>query len=210
MAKKTKNKLTWLGAGKTKYPSNPEPKIIETFDNKNSKRGYTITFECPEYTSLCPITGQPDFAKITIAYVPDKKCIESKSLKLYIFAYRNVGIFFEAAVNKILEIRLLKVSKDEPMGALDISSSLDKIRKQTDKVKESLSSRRRDRVDPNKLKGFSIVDLAVAFDDNKKEELEEKVRKMNIENKSAKTKMENYTGNRYDLDDVDKEQKAVR
>jgi 7-cyano-7-deazaguanine reductase len=78
-------------------------KILETFSNPNPERDYVIRFECPEFTCLCPKTGQPDFGTIHVEYVPDALCLELKSLKLYIVAYRNVGIFYENAVNRILE-----------------------------------------------------------------------------------------------------------
>ena len=77
--------------------------ILESFPNPKPRRDYEIKFVFPEFTSMCPVTGQPDFATITIAYVPDQRCVEMKSLKLYFFAYRNKGIFYEAAVNAILD-----------------------------------------------------------------------------------------------------------
>jgi 7-cyano-7-deazaguanine reductase len=77
--------------------------ILETFKNPNPGRDYQIKFVFPEFTSLCPVTGQPDFATITITYVPDRFCVEMKSLKLYFFAYRNKGIFYEAVINTILD-----------------------------------------------------------------------------------------------------------
>ena len=77
--------------------------ILEAFDNPRPGRDYQIQFVFPEFTSLCPVTGQPDFATITIRYVPDRFCVEMKSLKLYFFAYRNKGIFYEAVVNTILD-----------------------------------------------------------------------------------------------------------
>ncbi len=75
---------------------------LETFPNPQPDRDYQIAFECPEFTCVCPRTGQPDFAVIRIAYVPDQLCIELKSLKLYLWSYRNEGIFHEAVTNKIL------------------------------------------------------------------------------------------------------------
>ncbi|NQT92648.1 MAG: NADPH-dependent 7-cyano-7-deazaguanine reductase QueF [Lentisphaerae bacterium] len=84
------------------YPDQPDVATLEAFANTHPDREYTIQFECPEFTSLCPITGQPDFGHITIRYVPDKLCLESKSLKIYLFSYRNHGTFHEAAVNDIL------------------------------------------------------------------------------------------------------------
>jgi 7-cyano-7-deazaguanine reductase len=77
--------------------------ILEAFDNPKPDREYEIKFVFPEFTSLCPVTGQPDFATITVTYVPDRHCVEMKSLKLYFFAYRNKGIFYEGVVNTILD-----------------------------------------------------------------------------------------------------------
>ena len=76
---------------------------IELFDNPRSERDYSITINCPEFTSLCPRTGQPDFGEIIIEYCPDKSCIELKSLKFYMQSYRNKGIFYEALTNQILD-----------------------------------------------------------------------------------------------------------
>jgi len=81
---------------------NEKPRL-ELFDNPNPKRDYTITIRCPEFTSVCPKTGQPDFGEIIIEYCPDKLCIELKSLKLYMQSYRNKGIFYEALTNEILD-----------------------------------------------------------------------------------------------------------
>ena len=81
-----------------------KPKVnLETFPNKYPKRSYIITINCPEFTSVCPKTGLPDFGTIIIEYIPDKFCIELKSLKYYLLDYRNKGIFYEMAVNKILD-----------------------------------------------------------------------------------------------------------
>ncbi|HOL94440.1 MAG TPA: preQ(1) synthase [bacterium] len=76
---------------------------IETFDNAYPGRRYTIAITCPEFTSVCPKTGNPDFGTIRIEYIPDKQCIELKSLKIYLFGYRNQGIFYEMVINKILD-----------------------------------------------------------------------------------------------------------
>ena len=76
---------------------------LETFDNTYSDRDYTIEIVCPEFTSVCPKTGQPDFGKLTFTYVPDKKCVELKSLKLYLQRFRNEGIFYEDVTNRILD-----------------------------------------------------------------------------------------------------------
>lgn len=80
-----------------------EQEKIELFDNPHSQRDYVITIRCPEFTSLCPKTGQPDFGEIIVEYCPDKLCIELKSLKLYLQGYRNKGIFYEALTNEILD-----------------------------------------------------------------------------------------------------------
>jgi 7-cyano-7-deazaguanine reductase len=77
--------------------------ILDTFPNPSPRRDYEIEFVFPEFTSVCPVTGQPDFATITIAYTPNRLCVEMKSLKLYFFAYRNKGIFYEAVINTILD-----------------------------------------------------------------------------------------------------------
>ncbi len=78
-------------------------KLLETFENEFPNRDYTIIHTAPEFTSLCPKTGQPDFATIDIDYIPDELCIELKSLKLYLNSYRNEGVFFESVTNQILE-----------------------------------------------------------------------------------------------------------
>ena len=88
---------------KAKVKKSKKSYKLETFKNKYTKRNYTVTITCPEFTSLCPKTGLPDFGTIVIEYIPDKLCIELKSLKYYIFGYRNKGIFYESAVNKITD-----------------------------------------------------------------------------------------------------------
>jgi 7-cyano-7-deazaguanine reductase len=94
--------VTLLGGTKTAYASRYDPSVLETFVNKHQARDYWVTFTCPEFTSLCPMTGQPDFAEIVIQYVPAKRMVESKSLKLYLFSFRNHGDFHEDCVNTIL------------------------------------------------------------------------------------------------------------
>ena len=89
-------------------------KLLETFKNQNPERDYTVTHSAPEFTSLCPKTGQPDFAVIVIEYIPDKLCVELKSLKVYLNSYRNDGIYFESVTNKILD-DLVKVCKPRYM-----------------------------------------------------------------------------------------------
>ena len=79
------------------------PRCLETFDNQFPGRDYTIEIVCPEFTSVCPKTGQPDFGTLTFRYVPDRKCVELKSLKLYLQQFRNEGIFYEHVTNRILD-----------------------------------------------------------------------------------------------------------
>ena len=88
---------------KTKYSQDYDPSVLETFINRHQDNDYWVQFNCPEFTSLCPITGQPDFAEIRISYIPDVKMVESKSLKLYLFSFRNHGDFHEDCVNIIMK-----------------------------------------------------------------------------------------------------------
>ncbi|MEC7277981.1 MAG: preQ(1) synthase [Bdellovibrionota bacterium] len=92
-----------LGEAKTDYPSTYAPHVLEAFDNKNPKAESWTTFVCTEFTSLCPKTNQPDFARIYINYIADKKMVESKSLKLYLFSFRNHGDFHEDCIQKICD-----------------------------------------------------------------------------------------------------------
>ncbi len=94
--------LTKLGR-KTEYYQDYAPEALETFMNKHPENDYWVQFNCPEFTSLCPITGQPDFAEIVIKYIPGEKMVESKSLKLYLFSFRNHGEFHEDCVNRIMK-----------------------------------------------------------------------------------------------------------
>jgi hypothetical protein len=102
--------------------------------------------------------------------------------------------------SRILEFRLLKIAKEKPEAVLDISTALEKLRKENQKIKESLSSRRKDRHNPNEFKGFSIVDLAVAFDDQKRLDLGEKLKKLRVEEQEILEKRKDYHGNRHDVD----------
>ena len=88
---------------KTEYKVNYAPEVLESFENRHQDHDYWVRFNCPEFTSLCPITGQPDFAEIRIGYIPDVKMVESKSLKLYLFSFRDHGAFHEDCVNIILK-----------------------------------------------------------------------------------------------------------
>lgn len=110
-------KVSLLGRA-AKYEDHYAPEVLESFPNKHPENDYFVKFNCPEFTSLCPKTGQPDFATIYISYVPDKKLVESKSLKLYLFSFRNHGDFHEDCVNIIMKdlIRLLSPKYIEVWG----------------------------------------------------------------------------------------------
>ena len=94
------------------------PDVLETFENQHQDNDYWVRFNCPEFTALCPVTGQPDFAEIRICYIPDKRMVESKSLKLYLFSFRNHGGFHEDCVNVIMKdlIRLMDPKYIEVTG----------------------------------------------------------------------------------------------
>jgi preQ(1) synthase len=110
--------VTHLGEKNTQYAVDYAPELLETFENKHPDKDYWVKFNCPEFTSLCPITGQPDFATITISYVPERRMVESKSLKLYLFSFRNHGDFHEDVVNIILKdlVRLMEPRYIEVWG----------------------------------------------------------------------------------------------
>ena len=95
--------VTLLGNQGTVYADNYAPQVLETFPNKHPENEYLVTFNCPEFTTLCPKTGQPDFGKIIINYIPRERMVESKSLKLYLFSFRNHGDFHEDCVNIIMK-----------------------------------------------------------------------------------------------------------
>src|ERR1043166_4978193 len=95
--------LTLLGNSQAAFPKSPHQSTLEAFPNPNPQRDYSIRIDCPDFTSLCPVTGQPDFAEIIVEYVPDDRCVETKSLKLYLASYRNVHSFIEAIINRILD-----------------------------------------------------------------------------------------------------------
>ena len=100
------------------YSQDYDPSVLETFENQHPGNDYWVRFNCPEFTTLCPITGQPDFAEIRISYVPDVRMVESKSLKLYLFSFRNHGDFHEDVVNTIMKdlIRLMDPKYIEVTG----------------------------------------------------------------------------------------------
>ncbi len=122
------NDLKLLGNQNTQYPSDYAPEVLEAVDSLHSNRDYFVKFNCPEFTSLCPITGQPDFATMYISYIPDQKIVESKSLKLYLFSFRNHGDFHEDCVNiimndliQLLDPRYIEVwGKFTPRGGISI------------------------------------------------------------------------------------------
>src|ERR1700745_1560978 len=103
MAKAKPSKLTLLGHSEARLPASPAEARLETFPNPAPNRNYRIHFETDDFTSVCPITGQPDFARIDIDYVADRLCVESKSLKFYLASYRNERAFNEAVTNRILD-----------------------------------------------------------------------------------------------------------
>ena len=102
----------------SKIPETYAPEVLEAFENQHPERDYWVQFNCPEFTALCPITGQPDFAEIKIMYIPDKKIVESKSLKLYMFSFRNHGDFHEDVINIILNdlVKLMDPRYIEVLG----------------------------------------------------------------------------------------------
>lgn len=121
--------LTLLGAGQTVYPTNPEAARLEAIPNQWTDNDYIVNLDCLEFTCLCPKTGQPDFAQIYISYIPGEYLIESKALKLYLFSYRNHGIFHEFVINKIardlnnaIQAKYIKVvGKFMPRGGISIN-----------------------------------------------------------------------------------------
>ena len=120
--------VSLLGQQGVQYGYDYTPEILQTFDNKHPENDYWVKFNCPEFTSLCPITGQPDFATIYISYVPDIRMVESKSLKLYLVSFRNPGDFHEDVVNiimkdliRVMDPRYIEVwGKFLPRGGISI------------------------------------------------------------------------------------------
>lgn len=125
--REAENELSLLG-GQTVYKQDYAPECLEAFTNKHPERDYWVQFHCPEFTSLCPITAQPDFATIYINYIPDIRMVESKSLKLYLFSFRSHGAFHEDCVNiimndliQLMDPRYIEVLGDfTPRGGISI------------------------------------------------------------------------------------------
>lgn len=122
MARPTKTaKLTLLGNSEARLPASPKEARLETFLNP-ARRNYRVRFETADFTSLCPVTGQIDFAQVTIEYVPDALCIESKSLKFYLASYRNERAFNEAVTNRILDDFVRACSPREAVVTAEFSA----------------------------------------------------------------------------------------
>ena len=141
-SEREKEGLQSLGK-KTEYRQDYAPEVLEAFENKHPDNDYWVRFNCPEFTSLCPITGQPDFAEIRISYIPDRRMVESKSLKLYLFSFRNHGDFHEDCVNKIMKdlIRLwIRNTSKSPVSLLRVGG-FPSIRMPTTAAKVRSSSR---------------------------------------------------------------------
>lgn len=102
MSTRKEENLKALGR-ETTYNQDYAPEVLEAFENKHQDNDYWVRFNCPEFTAVCPITGQPDFAEIRIGYIPGQRMVESKSLKLYLFSFRNHGAFHEDCVNIIMK-----------------------------------------------------------------------------------------------------------
>ena len=144
--------VTLLGNQGTKYPQDYAPEVLETFVNKHPDHDYFVKFNCPEFTSLCPITGQPDFATIYISYVPGEIMVESKSLKLYLFSFRNHGDFHEDCMNiiakdlialmnpKYLEVRRIF----SPRGGISIYPFVNFVAEDCEYLRELATQRRLD------------------------------------------------------------------
>lgn len=120
--------VSLLGNQGTRYDYSYNPTLLEAFDNKHPDNEYVVRLDCPEFTSLCPVTGQPDFGHIIINYIPRQRMVESKSLKLYLFSFRNRGDFHEDCVNIIMKdlVKLMDpkyievIGKFNPRGGISI------------------------------------------------------------------------------------------
>ncbi|RKL67916.1 NADPH-dependent 7-cyano-7-deazaguanine reductase QueF [Salipaludibacillus neizhouensis] len=139
MSHNRENEVNLLGNINVEYKMDYDPTILEAFENRHSYRDYFVKFNCPEFTSLCPITGQPDFATIYISYIPNEKMVESKSLKLYLFSFRNHGDFHEDCMNKmvndlveLMDPRYIEIwGKFTPRGGISIDPYVNYGKKET-------------------------------------------------------------------------------
>ena len=122
--------LSLLGRPETRLPAKPDEAVLETFPNQRAGRRYWITLNCPEFSSLCPVTGQPDSARLVIRYVPSARCVETKSLKFYLASFRNHPAFNEEIVNRVLEDLVAALAPEElivrgdfaPRGGIQLSA----------------------------------------------------------------------------------------
>jgi len=130
MPKKSKD-LTLLGHSENRLPTNPDEATLEVFPNRSADRNYWIELDYPEFSSLCPVTGQPDTAHLTIRYIPDRTCVETKSLKFYLASFRNTPSFNEEIVNRILDDlaevcsprRLIVRGRFSPRGGVQLTAT---------------------------------------------------------------------------------------
>ena len=141
-------------------------------------------------------------------FTPDESSLYDDYIEAYLSDFdadelisSDMDDIMNIAMNKVLALRLLKESKNDTDRQIDIAATLEKLDKRNEKIKESLSTRRRDRINPNELKGFSIVDLAVAYDQDVQNKHADKLEKLRKEEKAMAKKREDYTGNRYDIED---------
>ncbi len=143
MARKpNKPELKLLGRSDVAFPKSPSQSTLETFPNRNPHRSYEVLFECPEFTSLCPVTGQADFAKITIRYNPCDLCIESKSLKFYLASFRSTPSFGEDVANRILSdfVAVVKplfvevLAEFSPRGGISLNVRVDHTSDEDDDI----------------------------------------------------------------------------
>jgi 7-cyano-7-deazaguanine reductase len=143
MARKSnKPELKLLGRSDVAFPKSPSKSTLETFPNRNPDRHYEVLFECPEFTSLCPVTGQADFAKITIRYIPGNQCIESKSLKFYLASFRSTPSFGEDVANRILSdfVAVVKprfvevLAEFSPRGGISLNVRVDHTQPEVDDI----------------------------------------------------------------------------
>ena len=154
-----------------------------------------------------PVKLVKDLIPIDQIFNPDEASIYHDFVDVYLADFDKEDLtsgdmddIMDLAKNRVLEFRLLKTSRDDVDRQVDISATLEKIRKENKVLKENLATRRKDRINPNEFKGFSIIDLAVAFDEEKKQKLQEQIRKNKVEEDAMIESRKDYTGNRYDVE----------